>query len=736
MATVFNTRDKGPEIVKKLNEFASELEGGIADVEQAVIDAQQSASDAEQSKIDAEGFKNQAEVAATNAANDVRSDLEDVRDETEGFRDETALIKADFETAFGGLSYLAPVEYDAGIDIDSAVKTVEYDGEVYAPLPSEVPFTTSGTFETDKFRLIQGVTTQQMASTAAGGFAANIGRNVVAVDSIADLMALPAGARRGDLRYLVKEDAGKVGGREFYWSQVNLSLEVSADTEGLIYVAPSGDPTGASGAWVLLPKYRTDGPLPGFSRNNYAIGVSESSSIGSSWNYTKLAQRGFLSSIPTKNNAWLAAADTFQWVEAEMPFAVIIGDSIAEGHGSPDRHGRLHTGASPIYDLDLPNVPGQPAYHLAEKTGIYWYNHGIGGQTSSQVWARWMRDALAQDFDVGDGRPTVTLPRKPYAVWVNVGINDISTGVPLSVTKINLIKMAVSARDSGIIIGFNTCGPNVTHNSEQVENQKALQQWMLNELPGYGAYVFDFRAWFGDPANPDVPNPQLRADNVHPSGAGYLSYSSELVNQSGAPIVLNSICVESKVDPDSPPASYTPPTGVRVEHVASGLDSVGRLRSGECRLSAGFDMTNTRTLRFYVCDTLTFPISGSNRSAISRIYGEFSSGPANNSQPERSAFATFSHNTGSGFSVLTSYPRRDVIDVAIISGNLVRVRFTRPVADVKVAMHGNSLNYVVIPSLSTSPRRDISFFVIDSSTGDVVDPTALSSNFFFSVSAR
>jgi hypothetical protein len=63
---------------------------------------------------------------------------------------------------------------------------------------------------------------------AGDGGAAMIGRGVVAVDSVADLLALPEGQRREDLRYLVTsyhgEWAAEVpyrgprGGGEFYWS--------------------------------------------------------------------------------------------------------------------------------------------------------------------------------------------------------------------------------------------------------------------------------------------------------------------------------------------------------------------------------------------------------------------------------------------------------------------------------------------------------------------------------------
>ena len=66
-------------------------------------------------------------------------------------------INASADVVLAGLGYAPPVIYAAGISLTLATQTVEYSGEVYAPKVADLPFTTSGTFETAKFRLIQGV---------------------------------------------------------------------------------------------------------------------------------------------------------------------------------------------------------------------------------------------------------------------------------------------------------------------------------------------------------------------------------------------------------------------------------------------------------------------------------------------------------------------------------------------------------------------------------------------------
>ena len=81
-------------------------------------------------------------------------------------------IDAAADVVLGGLGYAPPVAYASGIALTLTTQTVEYAGEVYAPKVANLPFTTSGTFETAKFRLIQGVASADLAS---GGGAAMVG---------------------------------------------------------------------------------------------------------------------------------------------------------------------------------------------------------------------------------------------------------------------------------------------------------------------------------------------------------------------------------------------------------------------------------------------------------------------------------------------------------------------------------------------------------------------------------
>lgn len=68
----------------------------------------------------------------------------------------------------------------------------------------------------------------------------------VAVD-ITDLES-EAGFLNGEKAFLTDP----LRGGPFYWGAVDLSVEVTADTQQGVYVAPTSDPTGASGAWVRI----------------------------------------------------------------------------------------------------------------------------------------------------------------------------------------------------------------------------------------------------------------------------------------------------------------------------------------------------------------------------------------------------------------------------------------------------------------------------------------------------
>ena len=77
--------------------------------------------------------------------------------------------------------YEVPVTYTAGISLTRATQTVSHMGVVYAPALADLPFTTSGTFEAAKFRVIQGVAGADLADGAGAALVGSLNTGAGAV---------------------------------------------------------------------------------------------------------------------------------------------------------------------------------------------------------------------------------------------------------------------------------------------------------------------------------------------------------------------------------------------------------------------------------------------------------------------------------------------------------------------------------------------------------------------------
>jgi lysophospholipase L1-like esterase len=203
-------------------------------------------------------------------------------------------------------------------------------------------------------------------------------------------------------------------------------------------------------------------------------------------------------------------------------FGVAIGDSIAQGY--PTLWGRLLRDDDPTYDADYPNITGQFSAEFSRLFGFYWYNHGIAGETSAQVWARWRRDVLGEVYNPSDGRGSQTLPGKADFVFVHVGLNDFSEGSGLTPTDTqnNLTAMAQSCQSNNITAIF----ANVPFRKWNDLDQVAFNAAITPILQSYGAIVFDAHHFCKDVNNVDQRRFEYYdVDGVHPNKAGYIKLS-------------------------------------------------------------------------------------------------------------------------------------------------------------------------------------------------------------------
>ena len=464
----------------------------------------------------------------------------------------------------------------------------------------------------------------------------------------------------------------------------------------------------------------------------FGVGVNESSSLSANYNYSKVGNLGWFSSTPEDNWGWLADATEEEWVEIRLPTGVVIGDSIAEGH--PGEHGRLHQSyGDPTFNSAMANEPGQPSYELAQRTGFFWWNHGIGGETTAQIWNRWPRDALGQTYDAGDGRPTSTLLEKPIWIWVNAGINDVSALIDTEVTKANLLSMALSAKENGIYIGFNTIGPIDSHDSTQRAMQDEINAFILDVLPQFGAYTFDYHEFMKAPLDPTQLLDDLHADGVHPNRRGYAALVAKLVTESDAPIFLESITLESKADQDTVPTDLVNVIRAQVfdKNLDDGIEAI--FKNNVAKISPRFDLTNTATIRIYITEVEGGP-NAAKYAGLSRVYCTFGKGGAKEKPQNQMMDAVISKQSGT-WGVINSLSKgRGIVSVAQ-SSTQITITTDFSVNTATVSMAGVTAPHLYTVSYSARNQKSVFVRLIDPATLLPVDPTAVTDGAAFTIQA-
>lgn len=299
---------------------------------------------------------------------------------------------------------------------------------------------------------------------------------------------------------------------------------------------------------------------PAYPSNTHLIGIQAS---GSTAGYPAAAignQTWNILSSSVSGGGWLQSVSAAEaWVDVMLPIAVVIGDSIAEGH--PALHGRLDAGGAGGYTPTYPDQAGQLSYEFSRLTGVRYFNHGIGSQTSTQILARFDRDAIGLTSDPGDGRGSKTLDRTPMAVVIVAGSNDIPS-IPEETTKGNLLAMLNKAVAAKIIPIFLTLAPATQWTADQNAKIGRINAWMLQTLPTLGGQVFDLWAW-GSNGSGGVKADRY-VDNIHPTKAGYAQLAQDVLKSVNAALCMTSFRFDSKVDPANIPAGFSPPTNVRV----------------------------------------------------------------------------------------------------------------------------------------------------------------------------
>jgi len=229
---------------------------------------------------------------------------------------------------------------------------------------------------------------------------------------------------------------------------------------------------------------------------------------------------GHLSNTPT----WGKGGSGIVIIKYQNPTysGVVFGDSIARGNGNS----RL----DPVKNLTYPDQIGTYGYELEHNwtPAIAWYNNAIGGQTTTELLARWPRDVLALTYDPGDGNGDSTLTQKPNIAILDVGTAALLLSESQTTMKNNMYTMAQNATTNGIKVIFVGIAPTSgVSNATTV----AFNSWMESNLTAVGDVRFyDAYTTLTDGSGALQVKYDF-GDGVHWNTQAYIDVTADLFNE-------------------------------------------------------------------------------------------------------------------------------------------------------------------------------------------------------------
>lgn len=410
--------------------------------------------------------------------------------------------------------------------------------------------------------------------------------------------------------------------------------------------------------------------LPQIKKYYYANGLTASHNTANYTPQTVDEAQALFNTTRTGTGAstdfggWLFSGTSGDSIQLSAPIGVIIGNSIAEGH--PALHGRLHPSGTVGFQSNYPDATGQISYELRNLTHMRWYNQGIGGQTSTDIRNRFLRDALGIASNPNDSRGSVsTLPRTPQIIILEIGINDFFAGTAVSVVETNVIWMVATAQEYGIpIVVFNCPGDQLSSQATLIKIAQ-YNKWLASgALNVYGATVYDFNKWWNGPGNTNnfVGNGML-ADDIHPTQAGYDSLAIDLFNKVKLPVLNKCIFINEIAGGFS---GYSRPANITI----NGIGGYTITKS-----------TDTLAITSYVGDSVwinvisSTNVSGTSVSGFSSILWGLSNNQNNETWVARRPVSYGPQNTDPVFASINiqapDYTIRNVVSIRDVTGSTI-----------------------------------------------------------------
>lgn len=217
-------------------------------------------------------------------------------------------------------------------------------------------------------------------------------------------------------------------------------------------------------------------------------------------------------------------------------YVVLIGNSISAGATSSNRTNIFPTFFG--WDGSYVDVDDWAGY-MADDYNLRVYNMGWGGQTSTQVLARFGRDALGQTVAVGDGNPDTTIgtveSTLPSLIWIHVGINDIALATTVSTIESNIESMVSQADALGVKVLINNVGATDIFpvGSSKIDAIYEVNKWLHSGYlqNQYDVVVKNFNEWSrGYNCSDGEAHPNYFSDGIHPTKNGYQYYYEKFIS--------------------------------------------------------------------------------------------------------------------------------------------------------------------------------------------------------------
>ena len=326
-----------------------------------------------------------------------------------------------------------------------------------------------------------------------------------------------------------------------------------------------------------LPQLKITFPCIGYSSSADSVAHYGFVNIDT-FNHAISNQSYFLTS---EYGAWMTSNLTGGWIKLMLPYIVTIGNSIVGGH--PADSSVLETSFSHALKY------GTIAYGLSTRTNMPSLNLGVGGQTSTQIRARFLRDAIGlsgifvnDGFDVVGGVPNKRL-HKPSLIVIEGAINDIGNGIPLATTEANVLWMVQQCAIYNIpCVVLNCVGQGGGfYGASALAEVTQLNTWMASGVLNiYGAAVIDINSFWNSGVyggvsaynndNDHYNTTYVSGGAVHFTKDGYDSIAAQIVRVANVP-KLTKMIFQSVLDPVNPPANFNRPTAITINGTAYSL---------------------------------------------------------------------------------------------------------------------------------------------------------------------